>query len=204
MTDDAATRVRADLVERRPAIAIPLAPAGYGWLFAGLVVATYWLAARATGQPLTVAADLDMVAALTPLVIVAAFIERSVEVMLTPWRGDEAAVIQQRIGAYERAGDVRASESEAVKLRKHKNGTRRRAFMLSVALGILAALLGFRGLAVLLESAPDGRWFVFFDVLITGFVLGGGADGIHKPVQAFTDYMGMLSARAKAGAINNG
>ena len=173
---------------------------GYAWVFAGVVVATYWLSARATGQPLTFPEDAlaNVGKVMAPLVLVAAFIERSVEVILTPWRGDESDLIEQRVQAQTASGNIRAAESEAVRLREHKNGTRRRAFMLAVSLGLAAALLGFRGIGSLVESAPDGGLFVFFDVLITGFVLGGGADGLHKPVKAFTDYMEMISKSAKS------
>lgn len=185
-------------------VAREIAPptSGYPWLFAALIAATYWLSARATAQPLAFTPDAlaNVGNVLAPLVLVGAFIERAVEVILTPWRGDGADLMKDRVEAHRQAGNTAAAASESIRLRGHKSGTRGRAFMLAVGLGLLAALLGFRALGNLVQAAPAGPMFVFFDVLITGFVLGGGAAGIHKPVQAFTDYMEMVSDSAKRKA----
>lgn len=176
--------------------------AGYLWLFAALVAAAYWLAAAAAPPPLAFAdgALVNVGNVLAPLVLVAAFIERAVEVVLTPWRGDESDVIQQNIKAQREAGNVEAAESQCVVLCRHKNGTRRRAFLIAVSLGLMAALVGFRAVSMLVENPPEEGIFVSFDVLITGFVLGGGAAGIHKAMEAFTDYMEMISESAEKRA----
>lgn len=175
---------------------------GYLWLFAAMVAVAYGLAAWAAAAPLAFADDalVNVGNVLAPLVLVAAFIERAVEVVLTPWRGDESDVIEQNIKAHREAGKVEAAESQRVLLRRHKNGTRRRAFLIAVSLGLMAALVGFRAVSMLVENPPTAGIFVSFDVLITGLVLGGGADGIHKAMEAFTDYMDMISESAKKRA----
>lgn len=133
---------------------------------------------------------------LAPLVLIAAFIERAVEVLLTPVRGDHADRLRSRIEKQQQAGgDVTALERE---LRDYKLTNRRIAFFMAVALGLLAALLGFRALESLFATPPAaGSSLQFFDVVLTGVVIAGGADGIHTPVQAFTDYMERISRNAK-------
>ena len=53
--------------------------------------------------------------------------------------GDEADILAQNIQAYNSVGQIEKAASAGARLRQHKNGTRRRAFMLSVALGLVAA-----------------------------------------------------------------
>lgn len=133
------------------------------------------------------------------LFLVAAFIERAIEVILTPIRGDDANRFQALIEAHRAAGEHDAAAKIESELAEHRLGSRRRAFLLAVGLGMLAAVLGLRGLEGLLEpeSAP-GPGFRFFDIVLTGLVIGGGADGIHKVVKAMTDYMEMVSRRSQA------
>ena len=134
---------------------------------------------------------------LAPLVLIAAFIERAVEVLLTPVRGDQTDMLRHKIEDAKQAGSDTAQLER--RLAEYKLGTRRQAFFLAVAIGLLASVLGVRGLEGLLETAPArGSSLQFFDVVLTGVVLGGGADGIHKPIQAFTDYMERVSKNAKA------
>jgi hypothetical protein len=134
---------------------------------------------------------------LAPLVLIAAFIERAVEVVLTPVRGDHADRLRSRIDKEREAGgDVAALERQ---LHEYKLANRRIAFFLAVMLGLIAALLGFRGLEALFATPPGaGSSLQFFDIVLTGVVIAGGADGIHTPVQAFTDYMERISKNAKA------
>ena len=42
--------------------------------------------------------------------------------------------------------------------------------------------------------------FHTFDILLTGVVIGGGADGIHTIVGAVLDYMDMISQKAQNAA----
>lgn len=175
---------------------------GYGlglWIVAALVVAA---AAAATAfSPLQfdpkALANLGVV--LAPLVAVAAFIERAVEVILTPLRGDTADRMQAEVTAAAAAGQ----DAAALKKQLHdfKLGTRRYAFLLAVSLGVIASLLGVRGLENLVSAnTPLSAPAKGFDVVLTGLLLGGGADGIHKPVKAFTDYMNMISKKSQAAA----
>jgi len=131
---------------------------------------------------------------LAPLVAVAGFIERAVEVILTPWRGDASDKSAREIKG---VADPDAKAALEAQLHDYKLGTRRYAFLLSVTLGIIAALMGVRAIQNLVDTRL-GALPQAFDVLLTGLLLGGGADGIHKPVKAFTDYMDLISQNSKA------
>lgn len=74
-------------------------------------------------------------------------------------------------------------------------------------LGILVSALGFRTLQPLLDPsavAELSRFHATFlrttDVMLTGGLIGGGSDGIHKVIQAFVDFMESTSKRTKAAA----
>ncbi len=41
------------------------------------------------------------------------------------------------------------------------------------------------------------RAFMAMDVLLTGMLLGGGADGLHKLVSIFTNFMDSTAQQAK-------
>ena len=76
------------------------------------------------------------------LFLVAAFIERAIEVILTPIRGDDANRFQALIEAHRAAGEHDAAAKIESELAEHRLGSRRRAFLLAVGLGMLAAVLG--------------------------------------------------------------
>ncbi len=78
-----------------------------------------------------------------------------------------------------------------------------------VALGLALAVLGVRVLEplveadVLLLAQPwQAKGFRLYDVLLTGGLIGGGADGIHKLVSVFTtkfDQLSEANRRAQLG-----
>ena len=132
---------------------------------------------------------------LAPLVVIALFIERAVDVLLTPVRGDKANKMEGEIAQLTDPNEIKNKQKE---LKNHKLTSRRWAFFCAVVFGLIASVLGVRGLYGLLDSSsPPSTAFNIFDILLTGIVLGGGADGIHKIVRAFTDYMEMISRKSQ-------
>ena len=49
-------------------------------------------------------------------------------------------------------------------------------------------------------SAGQQSWFRIVDVLITGALVGGGADGLHKIVSIFTDFADSTRGRVAGNA----
>jgi len=152
----------------------------------------------------------EFVQLLTPLVLVALFIERALEVFLTPWRAKGSAIISTavkshaaRVAAKEGAAQP-ALEKAQTDLMQYKSETQKIAFLASLALGIVIASLGVRGLelfvdpAVFAQLSPYQRGaFQAADVLLTGALLGGGSDALHKLVSVFTNFMETTAKKAK-------
>jgi hypothetical protein len=146
----------------------------------------------------------DVVGTLAALALISAFLERAVEVFVAAWRVGEQQQLEiklQRLRA-DRAGgaDVKALR---LQISRFRHETRMYSLAVSVVLGILVSLAGVRALAAVVESGQieQGYWhngfFSVLDVLITGALLGGGADAIHKVVSTFTTFMEATKSRVK-------
>jgi hypothetical protein len=158
-------------------------------LAASLLIVAVFTPGLIPFAPMTVT---DVVNVITPLFLVALFIERGLEVFLTSWRAGES----QR----------RADSNDAAGLREHKIVTQRLAFLAGTAVGVIISALGVRALQPLVYAdlfpGADGvqlqeRVFMAMDVLLTGLLLGGGADGLHKIVTVFTNFMDATAQQAK-------
>lgn len=152
----------------------------------------------------------EFVQLLTPLVLVALFIERALEVFLTAWRGKGSANIALEIqsaktrlshGESEAKADLQYSEKTHT---EYKSDTQRVAFLAALALGIVVSALGVRGLSLFVDpaafkelSTSQRTWFNAMDVFLTGALLGGGSEGLHKLVTVFTNFMDTAAKKAK-------
>lgn len=172
-----------------------------------LVAGLYWLnPAVIHFQPYSPAVFTQQ---LTPLVLAALFIERSLEVFITVWRGEKAAVLERSV---QKASDLLDSDSAKVgavraasdALSQYRFETQQIALPIALVLGILISALGVRGLGNFadldkLTDRPTQRYlFNAADVLLTGALMGGGSDFMHKIITTFTDLMDATSQKAKA------
>lgn len=128
----------------------------------------------------------DLVQLVTPLLAIALVIERVLEVFLTSWRAPEVATL------------------EGAALDEYRARTTRFAFLSGAAIGVVIAGLGVRVLGSFVDPAVfdalsglQQRLFSTVDVLLTGALLGGGADGLHKLVRVFTTFMDSTAELAK-------
>lgn len=142
---------------------------------------------------------------LTPLILVALFIERAVEVVISAWRGQGAAARQHA---------VEHATGESLKFARlaqdqYKRQTQRLAFTVSLTLAVFAGLVGVRAIEPLMDLSAQGApalaaaqtlWLFRFDVLITGLLLAGGADGIHQIVTTFTTFLDTTKQRTQNSA----
>jgi hypothetical protein len=130
---------------------------------------------------------------LTPLFLVATFVERAVEVFVTSWRGKESSQLE----AVRNAAPTELRPAADQTLLAYKTDTQRIAFKTGSAMGLILAIAGVRILSPFI--APDA-WtkataaqydlFVAVDVMLTAVVIGGGADGMHQLVSVITDFLG--------------
>jgi len=166
----------------------------------------------------------DCVPFFTELTAIALFVERSLEVMLTPWREkdarkmeaeheaarDQLTVVQQsaiagNAAAAARVADAKkGADSKRQDVVEYRARTQQVAFLVSLAVGILLSLLGVRAMQFFFNDADvrnlpviQGRLFQALDVLLTGALISGGADALHQMVTMFTDFANTTSAKMK-------
>jgi hypothetical protein len=88
--------------------------------------------------------------------------------------------------------------------------TQRLAFLVSFSLALVTSLVGLRVVQPLIDPAalasmakePAYRlqllWLSRLDILLTGLLIAGGADGIHKIVTTFTAFLDATRNRTAA------
>lgn len=138
---------------------------------------------------------------LTPLFVIALFVERALEVFVTAWRAPAERVMR----AMRRTELGKLTPEETSTLIQYKSDTQRVAFVAGIVLGIIISAIGVRALALFLtpeQVAALTGWqrtlLATVDVLITGAVIGGGADGIHKIVNMFTTFFDATTAHVES------
>ena len=84
--------------------------------------------------------------------------------------------------------------------------TRRVSMWAGMAVGVLAATVGFRFLFQVVDlaggslSEAQKGWFTFADVLLTGAILAGGSKAIHSIFAVYESFMDNTQKRANAAA----
>lgn len=148
-------------------------------LLAAVALYVVFTASRA-GAALTFPSNalLNVGQTIAPLVAVAAFIERAVEVVISSWR------------------DAGAASLQGAELTSYKLQTQSYAYAISLGLSMFASLVGVRGVAALVDasslaamSARQQLNFTLFDVIITSLLLSGGSNGIHQVVTTITTFL---------------
>lgn len=164
-----------------------------------LAVASFWVAPMAVG-----ALDLttgQVMSLLGSVFVVTLFVERAQEVILTNWRayGSEALdlaltaqarqvarMAQEGNGTELDEAEARLEQLRQEKLR-YRARTRIYAMRIGVIMGVAVSMAGLRTLGVLVPEATVQAFgllqqilFHTMDVIITGGVIAGGSDGIHK------------------------
>lgn len=158
---------------------------------------------------------------LLSLFLVALVFERALEVIMTTWRGPGATDLENELQEVNdaldflprdallpdaerqaRAKKLLESKFAAMKaLTKYRCETQRIALHTSFLLGLAVAAAGLRAIEphVVLPSNPyplQAGALKALDALLTGGIIAGGSDAIHKIMQAFTDFAESTSARA--------
>lgn len=139
----------------------------------------------------------QLAALLSPLILVAAFIERAVEVFVSPMRDATTQALRKKLNTAELldpADSAQVASAHAL-LSAYQNETKGWAMVATFLLGLIAAFAGVRCLGVFLPATlpaniPAGQmsFFRVLDVLLTAALLAGGAAGLHAPINAFTSF----------------
>jgi hypothetical protein len=132
---------------------------------------------------------------MAPLILLALFVERACEVVISAWRDHGAQVLQHKVEAAAPASAPFAQQT----LDLYRVHTQKLAFIITFTLALFGALVGVRAIEPLLATglldglkaanAAQYLWFHRFDIVITALLVGGGADGMHKIVSTFTEFL---------------
>ncbi len=166
----------------------------------------------------------NIVQLLASLLFISLLLERALEVFMTAWRRPRAALkdlkiqtLQEKIAKMEELkGQEKTSKqneliNDVAELNKikeerttYKTETQRFALWISVILGFLISAVGIRTLnqiidPLVLEQLSDSQTLAFrlVDVFLTGGIIAGGSEGIHKIAQVYTNFMELRAESLK-------
>jgi hypothetical protein len=170
-----------------------------------MVILYTWLA-RWRGVALSI--DIPHVMdTLAPLLLASAFIERAVEVIISPWRDAEANQLESALNelkARTPAADPSSIEMANAAFHTYTGRTQQYAFAASMTLSLSAAYVGVRALWPFVNQAnfntldKSQQWmFLVVDVVLSAAMLAGGADGIHQVVNAFTTFFSTTAQKTQ-------
>ena len=164
---------------------------------------------------------------LASLFLVALIMERALDVVLTTTRAADGEEIDREISRLtaeiadidklttaakktkqsQRDRDQKCLQESLETRSAQSDETRRVAMWASLVIGVLVSAAGFRALATLLDPASlqglqpfQGATVQVIDVLLTGGLLAGGSDGIHKLMDAYRNFFEGKSKKAKGQA----
>ncbi|HET7463866.1 MAG TPA: hypothetical protein VFJ82_21600 [Longimicrobium sp.] len=139
----------------------------------------------------------NLATVLAPLMAIALFIERAVEVVISSWRNEGALHLKALAdGATDPVSKVMAQRN----LEVYRDQTQTLSFITSVTISAVAAMAGVRAIAPLVVSTAETASGVFsgFDIAVTALLLAGGADGMHQIVTTFTDFLESTKSKMNA------
>jgi len=180
---------------------------------AGSVAALFWLVS-ATYQPAAIGFQHlsrdSFFGTLAWLFVVAAFLERAVEVVIMVLRDDGADARQRTIRALKRnnAEALRAQPAALIDLAPlhaaqadlgaYRAVTKEIALCISFVFGLFVSLAGVRALSSIVVGTAGPNWlFTAADILLTGALLAGGSDHIHKIANLFSNFMDAAATKVK-------
>lgn len=184
------------------------------FIVAALCLITFALWLRWEGISLSVPVT-NITGLLAPLAFAAAIIERSVEILVSPWRDAQASQLQAAVSAIKARADAPDAETSAKNaadlkaaldaFEEYRGETQRYAFGVSLGLSMLTTIVGVRALSPFLDNAKfhatshaQQLYFLCLDVALSAALLAGGADGIHSLVNAVTSFFDATAQKAKS------
>ena len=150
--------------------------------------------------------------------VLALFVERTLEVFITAWRGEETVKRESEVAAVQAAlvPDPANPALEAMKaemkaksdwLIEYKCETQAIALRCGLVLGILVAAVAVRAFPTFVElpaSANPTVWVArqsvtlkVLDTLISGGIIGGGSEAIHKMMNVITGFFDATAVKIK-------
>ena len=150
----------------------------------------------------------DFASRFSVLVFFSLLIERTVEILMSIWRSEEAnkreAAVQRLIAIKTISTDPALITSQT-RLINYKAETMQWTMPTGFALGLLVSAFGVRALSQFIDLTVTGLgapleeqrwWFNMIDILFTGALLAGGADPIHKLLDLYRKFLEASAAKA--------
>lgn len=147
---------------------------------------------------------------LTWLFIVALFIERAVEVIVSTLRDSDAAPLEHAVAAAQDRIDAQAQVAPAAMpyleplhaaqkmLLDYRSETKQLALCISFVLSLFVSVAGVRAFGSIVNGVPpDNHLFAAADVIVTGAVLAGGTDAIHQMMNVVINFFNNAADKAK-------
>lgn len=132
---------------------------------------------------------------LTILFLIALFQERALDVFLTIVRAPESDERQRKLIRLKQKAEAKKIEQAERELSDYKIKTRNLAMYLGYAMGFIISMIGIRALEPLVDAGTfqnlgsvQQKMFRMVDIFITGGLLAGGSDGIHKITEVLRDF----------------
>lgn len=158
---------------------------------------------------------------LSLLFVIALLLERSLEIFVITWRDpDELALTLQlneanaTLTACQQADPpnpdaIDAAITQVRTLQKERSryraDTTRIALWSALILGLLISASGVRSFTILVDIEQgqpfQQRAIELVDVLLTGGLIAGGSDGVHKLLQVVTNFLDTTSDRVKQNSL---
>ncbi|GEM_PF-6492754 len=145
----------------------------------------------------------DLAAMLAPLALAASVVERSVEILLSPWRDETASKLEKALAA----APPEQKQAISDKLDEYRAKTQKIAFFVSVFVSSCVAISGVRALQPFLDaakfkslSAGQHTFFLMVDLGLSTAMLAGGADAVHSVFTAVTSVMDATATKSTASA----
>ena len=158
----------------------------------------------------------DVTKLLTTFFVLALFVERTLEVFITAWRGKGTANRENQLLTAKQVlvenpkEPVRQTrvEEKTEWLADYKCETQAIALRSGLVLGILIAAVGVRSFNTFVEVPtlidPTKIWsniqfgaFNVLDALISGGIIGGGSDAIHKMMNVVIEFFDATAKKLK-------
>lgn len=126
-------------------------------------------------------------------------VERSLEVLITIWRGEGKSIWENELARYQ-AGTPAFLRVQN-ELTRYGNETKSIALRAGFVLGIAVSLVGFRILEPLiaLDAVNSNQRIAFqtLDILLTGLTISAGSNVFHDVISVLTDFL--KATRGKIG-----
>lgn len=127
------------------------------------------------------------------LYVLAIFVERGLEVFIKAWRRAGRSELERELNVLEEGSE--AEKEKRREIDRYREGTRRRALLTGLAIGVVLALAGVRTLAVMFDDGAaswfQGFLFQFADVLVTAGLIAGGSSAVHEVMSLITGFLGV-------------